>query len=235
MSQWQLACGMDEKKTSASVAVVEPQNNNEPKTTTTTTANPPAANHPNQPSAVEHHQPGGSWLCCMPCYWLRRNNSVHKASLTVATLLVTSLLVASPVLFLISAVPASDVPPRDCRFLATSADDGCLYSLDGGHAAASAAMLGPECSEHQCLAAAARVMTPLDRRVDPCTDFEKYSCGRWKPDGGGHSLVDMQAAVNQHIQNLLANSTGSFRKLGVFYNSCVRIAEKKIDLAPSKY
>jgi hypothetical protein len=62
----------------------------------------------------DHHhqiQPSpdhGSWLCCVPCYWLRRNNSLHKASLTVATLVVMSLLVASPVIFLISGVPARE-------------------------------------------------------------------------------------------------------------------------------
>jgi hypothetical protein len=50
----------------------------------------------------------GNWLCCLPCYWLRTNNSVHKASLTVATLVVMSLLVASPVIFLISSVPARE-------------------------------------------------------------------------------------------------------------------------------
>jgi hypothetical protein len=82
-----------------------------------------------------HHQHGqaqpspdhGSWLCCMPCYWLRRNNNVHKASLTMATFIIMSLLVASPVLFLISSVPAREgdrtrsyhhqVGPFDCRSL----------------------------------------------------------------------------------------------------------------------
>lgn len=179
------------------------------------------------PTIVEHQ--GGSWLCCVPCYWLRSNNSVHKASLTVATLLVTSLLVASPVLFLISAVPASDTPPRDCRFLT---DDGCLYT--DGHSAAAAAMLGPECTEPDCLAASARVVASLDRKADPCSDFKKYSCGRWKAEGGGHSLTDMQAGVDLHLQQILVNSSGSFRKLGDFYRSCTKVSEKKINVEPSK-
>lgn len=55
----------------------------------------------------------GSWLCCLPCVWLRGNTSVHKASLTAAMLLVMSLLVASPVLFLISSAPEGD-KGRDC-------------------------------------------------------------------------------------------------------------------------
>jgi len=57
---------------------------------------------------VQPSQDHGSWLCCVPCYWLRWNNSLHKASLTVATLVVMSLLVASPVIFLISGVPARE-------------------------------------------------------------------------------------------------------------------------------
>lgn len=48
----------------------------------------------------------GGWLCCLPCAWLRRNTSVHKASLSFAMLLVMSLLVASPVLFLMSSAPS---------------------------------------------------------------------------------------------------------------------------------
>lgn len=55
----------------------------------------------------------GSWLCCLPCVWLRRNTSVHKASLTAAMLLVMALLVASPVLFLISSAPEGE-KTRDC-------------------------------------------------------------------------------------------------------------------------
>lgn len=54
-----------------------------------------------------------AWVCCVPCYWLRSNNGVHRAALSAATLLVTSLLVASPFLFLISAAPGGD-PIRDC-------------------------------------------------------------------------------------------------------------------------
>ena len=65
-----------------------------------------------QPQPSPDH---GSWLCCVPCYWLRTNNSVHKASLTVATLVVMALLVASPVIFLISSVPAREgVRTREC-------------------------------------------------------------------------------------------------------------------------
>lgn len=56
----------------------------------------------------------GSWLCCLPCDWLRSNTSVHKASLSAAMILVMFLLVASPVLFLISSAPSDERVP-DCR------------------------------------------------------------------------------------------------------------------------
>jgi hypothetical protein len=72
----------------------------------------------------------GSWLCCVPCYWLRRNNSVHKASLTVATLIVMSLLVASPVLFLISSIPARESDrPRGCYHQVGALDCRSVVSL----------------------------------------------------------------------------------------------------------
>lgn len=58
-----------------------------------------------------HHQ--STWICCAPCYWLRRSKAVHKALLTFAMLLVTSLLVTSPVLFLITTLPEGE-QPRNC-------------------------------------------------------------------------------------------------------------------------
>ncbi|XP_054265117.1 uncharacterized protein LOC128987981 [Macrosteles quadrilineatus] len=77
----------------------------------------PTAGHGHGPTAGHGHgdveqihiqdgglSDGGVWLCCLPCSWLQRNTSVHKASLSVAMLLVMSLLVASPVLFLMFVV-----------------------------------------------------------------------------------------------------------------------------------
>ncbi|RZF42295.1 hypothetical protein LSTR_LSTR003913 [Laodelphax striatellus] len=71
----------------------------------------------------------GSWLCCLPCAWLRGNASVHKASLNIAILLVMSLLVASPVLFLISSAPGGDVM-NNCHALV-------LVERGGGEAGAN--------------------------------------------------------------------------------------------------
>lgn len=181
-------------------------------------------------SSVVENRSSGNWWCLWPWYWLRTNNSVHKASLAVATLLVTSLLVASPVLFLISAVPASDVPPKDCRFLP---DDSCLYA--DGNTAGETAMLGPECGAAVCEEAAERVLAALDTRADPCTDFRRYSCGRWRADEGAHSLADMQRAVDMHLTQLLDKASGAFNNLRLFYKSCVNVKEKPVTLMPSEY
>ncbi|KAG8247651.1 hypothetical protein J6590_056434 [Homalodisca vitripennis] len=79
----------------------------------TSQSHPPAQGHGTGDVESIHIQDGGglsdgSWLCCLPCSWLQRNTSVHKASLSVAMLLVMSLLVASPVLFLISSAPSAN-------------------------------------------------------------------------------------------------------------------------------
>jgi hypothetical protein len=84
--------------------------------TAATTSADTESDHHHQRAQAQAYPEHGSWLCCVPCYWLRRNNSVHKASLTVATLIVTSLLVASPVLFLISSLPSREGDrTRDCH------------------------------------------------------------------------------------------------------------------------
>lgn len=72
---------------------------------------------------LERPQQAGTWICCVPCYWLRRSKAVHKALLTFAMLLVTSLLVTSPVLFLITTLPEGD-QPRDCAPLVST-----IYSI----------------------------------------------------------------------------------------------------------
>lgn len=69
---------------------------------------------PDEPMVhVERSAHQGTWMCCVPCYWLRRSKAVHKALLTFAMLLVISLLVTSPVLFLITTLPEGE-QPRNC-------------------------------------------------------------------------------------------------------------------------
>lgn len=69
---------------------------------------------PDEPMVhVEQSAHQDTWICCVPCYWLRRSKAVHKALLTFAMMLVTSLLVTSPVLFLITTLPEGE-QPRKC-------------------------------------------------------------------------------------------------------------------------
>lgn len=87
------------------------------------------SDHRHQHVQVQPSPDHGSWLCCVPCYWLRRNNSVHKASLTVATLIVMSLLVASPVLFLISSIPTREGDrPRGCHHQVVNYTTNFIFS-----------------------------------------------------------------------------------------------------------
>jgi len=75
---------------------------------------------PDEPMVhVERSVHQGTWICCVPCYWLRRSKAVHKALLTFAMLLVTSLLVTSPVLFLITTLPEGE-QPRNCAPLVST-------------------------------------------------------------------------------------------------------------------
>lgn len=67
---------------------------------------------------------GGTWVCCLPCGWLRRSRPVRRAALSAATLAVTSLLVASPVLFLSAAAP-TNTPRHDCATVSQTAFPLC--------------------------------------------------------------------------------------------------------------
>lgn len=67
------------------------------------------------------------WIICAPCIFLRTSTTFKKMALTTLTLLVTSLLVASPILFLTQfALPARNctrnhcIPPPKCELLFTS-------------------------------------------------------------------------------------------------------------------
>lgn len=102
-----------------------------------------------------------SWLCCGPCLWLKSSTAVHRMALTAATLVVTSLLVASPIIFLISAAPHSH--PRDCM---AKDDDDCL-----GTPAPP-----PECQDQLCRLAAASIQSRINWKMEPCKDFKSFSC-----------------------------------------------------------
>lgn len=94
--------------------------------TPASTAGEDVAALPDEPMLNVERPESGTWICCVPCFWLRRSKAVHKALLTFAMLLVTSLLVTSPVLFLITTLPEGE-QPLDCApmvsfFLYTSSE-----------------------------------------------------------------------------------------------------------------
>ncbi|KAK0089205.1 hypothetical protein PV325_008517 [Microctonus aethiopoides] len=168
----------------------------------------------------------GTWICCVPCHWLKQSKAVHKALLTLAMLLVTSLLVTSPVLFLITTLPDGD-QPRDCAPL----DDACVRERGG--------RLDGVCETKTCHEASRRMLASMNRDVDPCNDFYQFACGSFRDREYrqfSSSFGSLQRQVDRKIQTLLANETGkmvgTFEKLGHFYSSCITHGEKNIDFTP---
>ncbi|CAL7951057.1 unnamed protein product [Xylocopa violacea] len=174
---------------------------------------------------VERAAQQGTWICCVPCYWLRRSKAVHKALLTFAMLLVTSLLVTSPVLFLITTLPEGE-QPRECAPL----DEACIRERDG-----------PEgvCDSRACEEASKRMVAFMKKGVDPCKDFYQFACGGIRdqqPYQPSSSFNMLQARVDDHLHRLLANKTGrmvgDFEKLGLFYKGCLEFKEKPVNFTP---
>lgn len=101
-----------------------------------------------------------NWLFCGPCItFLKTSTTFHKMTLTGVTLLVTSLLVASPILFLISAAPS--MPQRD----GCTAHEDCIANLPP-----------PECQETICKNVAKSIQSKVNWKVDVCKDFKSFSC-----------------------------------------------------------
>ncbi|XP_024868624.1 uncharacterized protein LOC112465319, partial [Temnothorax curvispinosus] len=146
---------------------------------------------PDEPMVhVERSAHQGTWICCVPCYWLRRSKAVHKALLTFAMMLVTSLLVTSPVLFLITTLPEGE-QPRKCAPL----DEACVRERDG-----------PEgvCDTDVCVEASKRILTSMKRGVDPCKDFYKFACGGFRdqqPYQPSASFNILQAQIDERIHS----------------------------------
>ncbi|XP_017845299.1 endothelin-converting enzyme 1 [Drosophila busckii] len=153
------------------------------------------------------------WICCAPCIWLRTSAAVHKMAITSATLLVTTLLVASPILFLISTAPSP--LPRDCFM----EGDTCLPTSSAP----------PECTEAICETVSANIQARLNWNKDPCSEFKKFSCWQSTTNQSNTNLIDMgssQKSVDIQMQALLQNSSmnTNFRKLGDLFQSCLKLS-----------
>uniref|UniRef100_A0A182XWP8 Peptidase M13 N-terminal domain-containing protein n=1 Tax=Anopheles stephensi TaxID=30069 RepID=A0A182XWP8_ANOST len=147
------------------------------------------------------------WVWCAPCIWLRSSSAVHKMAITAATLLVTSLLVASPILFLISAAPSQ--LPRDCF----AADEDDCHPTPAPP---------PVCADPICRAAAISISSRMNWDVEPCREFKNYSCSTM--ESSLRAVKSAQELADTQMQQLLSLNTtsGIFRKLGRLYGSCLR-------------
>lgn len=119
----------------------------------------------------------------MPCVWLRTSATVHKIALTTATLLVTSLLVASPVLFLLSTAPSQ--LPKDCN---AKSDVNCVTR--------SSASIS-ECNIAACRQATISIQARTNWKIDPCNDFKSFSCASTK------SSVKTVKSIQEGVDTLM--------------------------------
>lgn len=130
----------------------------------------------------------------MPCVWLRTSATVHKIAITTATLLVTSLLVASPVLFLLSTAPSQ--LPKDCN---TKSDVNCV----------TRPMPRSECTTITCRQAMISIQARTNWKIDPCQDFKSFSCATTK--SGTKTVKSIQEGVDTLMQ----------RKQYIYWIGCV--------------
>lgn len=154
-------------------------------------------------------QTTAGWVCCMPCVWLRTSATVHKIALTTATLLVTSLLVASPVLFLLSTAPSQ--LPKDCN---SKNDFNCLPTRSPQ----------PECNTAACRMAAISIQSRTNWKTDPCRNFKNFSCSAkssLKSVRSAQEGVDnlMQRNYRQQLRLCFPN----LNKFSIFLYSLCRI------------
>jgi len=80
-----------------------------------------------------------------------------------------------------------------------------------------------------CILAAGTILSSLDRTVDPCDDFYKFSCGGWQQRSTNIN-TDRFQAIDKRNQNILhsilqqesqANVSVAEEKAKLFYSSCV--------------
>lgn len=134
-------------------------------------------------SYIRFPQTTTGWICCMPCVWLRTSATVHKIAIYLATIIVTALLVASPVLFLLSTAPSQ--LPKDCN---TKSDVNCVSPRSASPT--------PECNAIACRQATISILARSNWKVDPCKDFTGASCGK----GNAKAIRSVQEGVDALMQ-----------------------------------
>ncbi|XP_060614861.2 endothelin-converting enzyme 1 isoform X1 [Anolis sagrei] len=89
------------------------------------------------------------------------------------------------------------------------------------------------CLSESCVAASSAILASLDRSVDPCEDFFRFSCGGWtkaNPIPDGHSRWGTFNKLWEHnqaiLKHLLENTTANVpseaeRKAQRYYQSCM--------------
>lgn len=108
-----------------------------------------------------------SWLFCGPCLkFLGTSTTFHRMILTSISLAVTLLLVASPILFLISATPSISQNHQidDCG------------STDDCSGVTTTPISTFECTENICKDAARSIRSRINWSKDACNDFKSFCC-----------------------------------------------------------
>ncbi len=108
-------------------------------------------------------------------------------AITTATLIVTSLLVASPILFLISAAPQPS-HNKDCF----KEDFDCV---------AGANPLPQECTDPLCKTAAQSLQARITSN-EPCKDFKAFSCTNSSQNNLKFVRSAQEIADNQMLRKL---------------------------------
>ncbi|KAH9381763.1 hypothetical protein HPB48_010582 [Haemaphysalis longicornis] len=101
-------------------------------------------------------------------------------------------------------------------------------------------MWGPPkriCTSDYCRAHAALLKAALNRSVDPCDDFYKFTCGSWKPKGQEKSMIGYAFAQTERIAIQEMNgTTGSLIAAApIYYQSCLTKANPTNELDMFKH
>lgn len=99
-----------------------------------------------------------AWICCAPCVFCRTSTLFRRTALTTLTIVVTSLLVMSPILFLTQFA----LPARDCHR---------VHCIPKSHKTVAIS-----CEKTVCVNTGNGVQARMNWRADPCNDFGSYCC-----------------------------------------------------------